>query len=51
MELIKGEILNSREVLYTKFCKSNYIKFLFFKKDTFQNTDFSRLIVSLSENK
>ena len=32
----KGEILTSREVLYTKFCKRNYIKFLFCKKDAFQ---------------
>ena len=45
----KGEILTSREVLYTKFCKRNYIKFLFCKKDTFQNKDFSLLNDSLSE--
>ena len=45
----KGEILTSRKVLYTKFCKRNYIKLLFCKKDTFQNKDFSLLNVSLSE--
>lgn len=45
----KGEILTSREVLYTKFCKRNFIKFLFCKKDTFQNRDFPRLNVSLGE--
>ena len=47
----KGEILTSREVLYTKFCKRNFIKFLFCKKDTFQNRDFPRLNVSLGEKK
>ena len=49
MELIKGEILTSHEVLYTKFCKSNDKKLLLCKKDAFQNTDVSRLNVSLSE--
>ena len=49
MERIKGEIIASHEVLYTKFCKRNHIKFLFCKKDTFQNTYFSRLMVSFTE--
>ena len=49
MELIKGEILTSHEVSYTKFCKSNDKKLLLCKKDAFQNTDVSRLNVSLSE--
>ena len=51
MELSKGQILTSHEVLYTKFCKSNDKKLLFCKKDAFQITDFSRLNVCLSNNK
>ena len=43
MELIKGKILTSHEVLYTKFCKSNDKKLLLCKKDAFQNTDFFSL--------
>ena len=47
MGLIKREILTSCEVLYTKSCTHN--QFLFCEKNAFQNTDFSRLNVSLSE--
>ena len=47
--LIKREILTSRKVVYTKACSCN--QFLFWKKDAFQNTDFSRLKCQLKRKK
>ena len=44
MALIKTEIVISREVSYTKY-------FLFYKKDAFQNADFSRLNCQLKRKK
>ena len=49
MALIKRKILTSHAVLYTKSCMRN--QFLFCKKDTFQNTDFSRLKRQLKRKK
>ena len=49
MALIKGEILTSRKVLYMKSCSRS--QFLFWKKDAFQNTDFSRLKCQLKRKK
>ena len=49
MGLIKGEILTSREMLYSKSCLRS--QFLFCKKEAFQNTDFSRLKCRLKQKK
>ena len=49
MAVIKRKILTSHAVLYTKSCMCN--QFLFCKKDTFQNTDFSRLKRQLKRKK
>ena len=49
MALIKREILAGREVLFTTFRAGN--QFLFCKKDTFHNTDFSRLKCQLKRKK
>ena len=49
MALIKRKILTSHAVLYTKSYMRN--QFLFCKKDTFQNTDFSRLKRQLKRKK
>ena len=49
MGLIKGEILTSREMLYSKSCSRS--QFLFCKKEAFQNTDFSRLKCRLKQKK
>ena len=49
MGLIKGEILTSREMLYSKSCLRN--QFLFCKKEAFQNTDFSYLKCQLKQKK
>ena len=49
MALIKREILTSREVLYSKSCTCN--QFLFCKKDSFQNMDFSHLKCQLEQKK
>ena len=49
MGLIKGEILTSREMLYSKSCSRN--QFLFCKKEAFQNTDFSCLKCQLKQQK
>ena len=49
MALIKGEILTSPKVLYMKSCSCS--QFLFWKKDAFQNMDFSRLKCQLKRKK
>ena len=46
---IKGEILTSREVLYTKSCVRVISSFL--PKDAFQNTDFPHLKCQLKPKK
>ena len=49
MALITGEIHTSHEVLYMKSCSRS--QFLFWKKDAFQNTDFSCLKCQLQGKK
>ena len=49
MALIKGEILASCKVLYMKSCFRS--QFLFWKKDAFQDTDFSCLKCQLKQKK
>ena len=49
MALIKGEILTSHKVLYTKSCTRNQFRILL--KDAFQNTAFSRLKCQLKRKK